>query len=413
MAFTYNTWIVLAGVSLLGACSGLVGSFAVLRRRALIGDALAHAALPGLCLAFLVVGERNLPAMLAGGFLTGLAGVAVIAALRHGTRIKEDAAIGVVLSVFYGAGVVLSVSIQNSVTEGSKAGLESYILGRTAGIVRQDVLLIAGVAAVCLVLVLAMYKEFKLVAFDSGFAGVQGWPAFRLDLLLMAMIALTVIIGLPMVGVVLTAALLIIPAAAARFWTERLEWLLFLSAVFGLAIGAVGTIPSALLRNMPGGPPIVLAGTALFVVSLLFAPRRGLVARSIAARRFRRRIADQTALMTIYELGRGAQGGDDAVTTNAFLSRRAWDERSLRVVMDRLERRGLAERPSTDSVRLTSAGLERGAQLVRSYRLWELFLVEHAETAGNYADLDLDTIDEKLPRELVRELEGRLLEETG
>src|SRR5262249_18710835 len=162
---------------LLGAGAGLLGSFAVLRRRALTGDALAHAALPGLCLAFLAVGERSLPAMLFGAFLTGVLGTAVISALTPWTRVKEEAAIGVVLSVFFGAGVVLERLIQNLSPAGSRAGLDSYILGKTAGMIAQDVYLIGGVALVCLGFVLLLYKEFRLICFDPGFARVQGWPA--------------------------------------------------------------------------------------------------------------------------------------------------------------------------------------------------------------------------------------------
>ena len=156
---TYNTLIVLVGTSLLGASAGLVGSFAVLRRRSLTGDALAHAALPGLCLAFLVVGERSLPAMLLGAFLSGLVGIGCISALRRWTRIKEDTAIGIILSVFFGAGIVLSRCIQNLSATGSKAGLDSYILGKTAGMIFQDVMLIAGLASFCLCVLLLFIKN--------------------------------------------------------------------------------------------------------------------------------------------------------------------------------------------------------------------------------------------------------------
>ncbi len=201
----YNTLIVLLGTGLLGANAGLVGCFAVLRRRALTGDALAHAALPGLCLAFLLVGQRSLPALLLGAFATGVLGVATVAALRRWTRIKEDAAIGIVLSVFFGAGITLSRLIQNRSTEGSKAGLDSYILGKTAGIIAQDVYLIAGVSLASLAVVLLLYKEFQLLVFDTGFASVQGWPVFGLDLLLMGLIALAVVFGL------LPAALVLVP----------------------------------------------------------------------------------------------------------------------------------------------------------------------------------------------------------
>lgn len=286
----YNTLVVLLGVSVLGANAGLVGTFAVLRRRALTGDALAHAALPGICLGFLLAGDRFLPALLLGALATGILGTWVISAMQTWTRICEDAAIGVVLSVFFGVGVVLSQFIQHATVGGSKAGLDSYILGKTAGMLAQDVYLIAGVSLVCLLVVLALYKEFKLIAFDVDFAQAQGWPAFRLDLILMGLIALTVVAGLSTVGVVMIAALLILPASAARFWTERLGTMLALAVAFGMVMAVAGTLISARFSYMPAGPVIVLSGTTLFVVSGLFAPRRGVIARALSERSFRERL---------------------------------------------------------------------------------------------------------------------------
>lgn len=288
----YNTLVVLLGTSLLGASAGLIGSFAVLRGRALVGDALAHAALPGICLAFLVWGERSLLVMLLGALISGVLGVAVVAGLKRVPRVKDDAAVGIVLTVFFGAGLVLSRLIQSRTTTGSKAGLDSYILGKTSGMILADVYLIAGVALVCLLVILLLYKEFKLVAFDPSFAIAQGWPASRLDLLLMSLVAVNVVIGLPAVGVVLMAALLILPCAAARFWTDRLGLMLLISCGIGLLIGAVGTACSANYGQLPTGPIIVLVGTTAFLTSALFAPRRGVVARLMAHWRFRATISE-------------------------------------------------------------------------------------------------------------------------
>ncbi|NBO93435.1 MAG: metal ABC transporter permease [Planctomycetia bacterium] len=263
----YNTLIVLLGVGLLGAAAGPIGALAVLRRRALVGDALAHATLPGLCLAFLIIGERSMPALLLGALASGLLGVTVLALLSRYTRIKEDAAIAIVLSVFFGAGLVLSRWIQNHTTTGSKAGLDSYILGKTAGLLLDDVLLLAGLAVLVLVVLLALYKEFQLLIFDRDFARVQGWPVARLDLLLLGLIAVLVVIGLPAVGVILVASLLILPAVAARMWTDRLHRLLVLSGLIGALTGVVGAALSASLPRAPAGAVIVLVAMAFFVVS--------------------------------------------------------------------------------------------------------------------------------------------------
>ncbi|HQR08497.1 MAG TPA: iron chelate uptake ABC transporter family permease subunit [Gemmatales bacterium] len=277
--FTYNTMLVLLGTSLLGAASGLIGSLAVLRRQSLAGDAFSHAALPGLCLAFMVVGERNLAALLLGAFISGILGLVVVSLLRRYTRIKQDAALGIVLSTFFGMGVVLSRIIQNQTIKGSKAGLDSYILGKTAGIIASDVYLIGSAALLCLIVIVFLFKELELLTFDADFARSQGWPVARLDLILIILLGLVVVIGLPAVGVVMMAALLILPGVTARFWTDRLAAMLPVSVGFGVITGAVGTWLSAEYANLPAGPIIVLIGAGLFLFSSVFAPRRGLIAR--------------------------------------------------------------------------------------------------------------------------------------
>lgn len=282
---SYNTLVVVAGTSLLGAGAGLVGTFAILRGRALLGDALAHAALPGICLGFWLWGDRSLPAMLAGALATGLLGAATVAAIGKLPRVKADAAIGMVLSVFFGAGLVFSRLIQNWHAGGSKAGLDSYILGKTAGMLLGDVYLILAVSAATLLLTVLLYKEIRLVIFDPAFAHVQGWPAGTLDLLVMAMVAVMVVLGLPAAGAVLVVALMILPAAAARFWTDRLAAMLATSSGMGVLMGAAGTLASAQWGHLPTGPMIVLAGTGLFVVSGFVAPRKGLLARWLRRRR--------------------------------------------------------------------------------------------------------------------------------
>jgi manganese/zinc/iron transport system permease protein len=284
----YNMLVVLAGVSILGASSGIIGAFAVLRKRALTGDALSHAALPGLCVAFLILGQRNLLAMLAGALVSGILGIAIISALGRWTRVKSDTAIGTVLTVFFGLGIVLLKIIQNMEGVGSKAGLNSYIFGKTAGMTRSDVYVILCASLMCLALILLLYKEFQLVSFDTDFARSLGWPVYGIDLLLMSLVAAAVVIGLPNVGVVLVSALLIMPGAAARFWTDHLRTLLVLAGVFGFFTGFVGTALSAAFNQLPAGPIIVLAGTAIFLASMLFGRRRGIIARLMQQRQFDR-----------------------------------------------------------------------------------------------------------------------------
>jgi manganese/zinc/iron transport system permease protein len=225
--------------------------------------------------------------MLLGALVSGVLGIAIISALGRWTRVKEDASIGAVLSVFFGLGIVLLKMIQNMKGVGSRAGLDSYIFGDTAAIVLADVYTIAAVACLCLAVIWALYKEFQLVSFDSDFARSLGWPVYGIDLLLMSLVAAAVVIGLPNVGVVLISAMLIMPGAAARFWTDRLRTMLVLAALFGFAMGLIGTLLSATFENLPAGAIIVLCGTAVFFASMLFGYRRGAIARLLQHWRFR------------------------------------------------------------------------------------------------------------------------------
>jgi manganese/zinc/iron transport system permease protein len=370
-----------------------------------MGDALAHAALPGICLAFLWRGERNLPVLLSGALATGLAGVASVAALRRWTRIKEDAAIGIVLSVFFGAGLALSRVIQKTPGTGSKAGLDSYILGKTAGMISQDVTWIASVSLCALLVVLLCYKEFKLAAFDSGFASAQGWPALALDLSMMGLVAVTVVLGLPAVGVVLMAALLILPGAAARFWTDRLGSMLALSAALGTVIGAVGTTLSARYSGLPAGPIIVLVGAAVFLISVLLAPRRGGVARLLATAALKRKIQEQKLLRTLHE--RIAARGEE-VAFEELLANKAWSDSQLRRRLASLARHALLQALPGDRYRITNQGRRRAAEVARAHGIWRLFLERNAELASSLTDLDVDTLAEQLPPHVMRELEAEL-----
>lgn len=406
----YNTAIVLAGTSLLGANAGLIGSFAVLRRRALLGDTLAHAALPGLCLGFLALGQRSLPAMLAGALASGVAGIAVVAGLRRFTRIKDDAALGIVLGLAFGLGLALLRWIQTSAAGGSKSGIGNYIFGTAAGMIANDLKLIAGVSLLSLLAVALLYKEFRLVTFDAGFARVQGWPATLLDFLVMALVATSVIVGLPAAGVVLTAALLILPAAAARLWTERLGLMLLVAAVFGAAIGASGTAISVGTAGLPTGPLIVLVGAAVFLFSLLFAPRRGVLARRAAERKMRQTVGEQTLLRSLFELCEADLPSRPPVATGAIARRSAWSPEQLEWQLRRAARRGLVELAAANTWRLTATGLAQAARVARGYRLWRELLTEQPESSSLLSELDMEAVDRLLPAETVRELESKVSE---
>ncbi|WP_035705320.1 metal ABC transporter permease [Niveispirillum irakense] len=287
----HNTLIVLAGATALGVAAGMVGCFMVLRRRALLSDALSHATLPGIVIAFMAATAlglegRSLPLLLLGAAASGVLSVLCVQAISRWTRLTEDVAIGAVLSVFFGLGVVL-LSVVQEMPGANAAGLKGFILGQTAAMHAGEAASLGGLALLAALAVTLLYKEFTLLSFDPGFARAAGWPAGRFDLALMALVTLVTVVGLQTVGLVLIIALLITPAAAARFWTDRLPVMLAVAALIGGVSGGVGALLSARFHDIPAGAVIVLVASALFTFSLLLAPGRGLLARSLRRNRLR------------------------------------------------------------------------------------------------------------------------------
>lgn len=281
---SYNAKIVLASTMLLGIASGIVGLFTLLRRRSLIGDCVAHASLPGICVAFLMFHKRDFFVLSIGAILSGLFSAWLVSALCARTRIKEDAATALVLSTFFAGGLALSKMIQTSPI-GNKAGIESYIFGNASTIIQQDLYVIAFVSLFCISAIALLFKEFVILCFDQNFGASQGFSPLLLDLILMTILCFCTAAGLPAVGAVLIVALLIIPPASARLWTDNIRHMTFLSALFGMLSAMIGTVVSALMPSsptfsgLPTGPLIVLTAACLFIVSLLFGTAHGLAYR--------------------------------------------------------------------------------------------------------------------------------------
>lgn len=407
----HNTNMVLAGTVVLGIACGVIGSFLLLRRRSLMADALSHAALPGVCAGFLAatwLGEdgRSLWALLPAAALFGLLGVACVQALTTLPRVKEDAAIGVVLSVFFAVGVVLLSHIQ-VMDAGNRAGISRFIFGQAATMRAGDSLLIAALAGVVLIVALALFKELRALCFDAAFTRSLGWSTLALDGVMLVLLTTLTVAGLSAVGAILMVALLIIPPAAARFWTDRLSPMLVIAGSIGAAGSLAGTVASAVLADVPTGPAIVVACGLIFAVSLLASPRRGWLAALARQWSVARSIARQHLLRAVYEIGEmtGDLGGTAPITD--LLARRSWSMARLQGTIRRCAAAGEVRREG-DAVRLTDRGLAAAAKIVRGHRLWEHFLLTHAERAASHLDRRADDIEHVLGDELVRELERSL-----
>jgi len=291
---SHNTLVVAVGVAAVGFASGVVGSLCVLRKRALAGDAAAHATLVGVAGAFLVTGRRDLVTLLVGAVVAACAGLGVLVLVRRLTRTRDDAATAIVIGVSFGAGIALISGLPAWGYPGS-AGLEQFLLGHTAALTRHDAMLLAMIAVGAIAVVAAILKEATLVAFDESFASATGWPVWVIDAIVVGLVAVMVVVGLPAVGAVLVTALVVIPPVAARLWTDRVGTLVVVSGVIGLVAAVSGVAVSASQSRLATGPLVVLTASMLFAVSLVIAPRRGVVARRLAGlqRSDRRGLVDE------------------------------------------------------------------------------------------------------------------------
>lgn len=415
----YNTRVVLLGTMLLGLAAGVVGTFMLLHKQSLLGDALSHATLPGIGLAFIFGvaaggSGKSLGWLLAGAVITGVMGIGFILLVRRFTRLKQDTALGIVLSVFFGAGVAILGVIQKMQT-GHAAGLESFIYGKTASMRSADAWLIAATAALVVFGCILLLKEFLLVCFDRGYARAQGWPVTTLEIVLMAMVTAVTVIGLQAVGLILIVALLIIPPAAARFWTNRLVPMLVVAAAIGAGSCAIGAGASALVPNLPSGATIVVVAAGLFLLSMVFAPTRGVLPLTLERMRLRQRIARQHLLRAIYEhaehaAGPAARGGHVPMRTDALMRARSWSAPQLNRALKTARKDGLVEQTPSGEWILTQAGSTHAARVTRNHRLWELYLILFADVAPSHVDRDAEEVEHVLGNEMIDRLETLLAE---
>ena len=412
----YNTMVVIGSTVLLGIAAGLVGSFLLLRKRSLMGDALSHATLPGIGIAFALMialggSGKNLGGLLLGAAISGLLGVLVMFVILRTTRLREDVAMGLVLSVFFGIGVAILGMVQELP---NAAGLEAYIYGKPASIVFNDFLLIGGIALLTSVATALLFKELTLLCFDDSFARSQGWPVGWLDLLLLGLVTAITVVGLQAVGLILIIALLITPPTAARFWTQNLTTMMTLSAVIGGASGGLGTLISSLTPRLPAGAVIVLVAAGIFLISMILAPERGVLARRIRRHRLRLKVDRQHLLRAMYEIleseGSPSDVRNHPIPLAAVLKKRTWRRHDLEKIIHAARKRGDLEPRSGELVCLSEAGFGEAARITRNHRLWEVYLVTHADIAPSHVDRDADMVEHILEADLVRRLEESLKE---
>jgi len=299
----YTLRTITLGTAVLGAICGMLGSFAVLKKQSLLGDAISHAALPGIAVAFLITGSKDTNILLLGALVSGLIGTFWIRGITSKTHLKSDTALGLILSLFFGFGMLLLTFIQKQ-PNANQAGLDKYLFGQAATLVESDVMLMAIVTGISLIILMLFWKEFKLLLFDADYAVTLGFNTKFIDTLITFFIVLAIVLGLQTVGVVLMSAMLLAPAAAARQWTNSLTVMVVLAAIFGAFSGVVGTAISASQNNLSTGPVIVLVAAVFVIVSFIFSPQRGLLFRRIRFRKNRRDLHLKKTLHLMYGIAK-------------------------------------------------------------------------------------------------------------
>lgn len=297
----YTLQIVSLGSALLGIISGVLGSFAVIRKESLLGDAVSHAALPGIAIAFLITQTKRTEVLLVGALISGLIATFLILSISKYSRIKFDSALALILSVFFGGGMVLLTHIQK-IPNANQAGLDKFIFGQASTLLKSDVKIMAILGVILIALVIIFWKEFQLVSFDADYAESLGFSTKKITTLLFAMIVTSIIIGLQTVGVILMSAMLTAPAVAARQWTDKLSVMVILSATFGAIAGVVGTILSSVVSKLPTGPTIVIVISVIVIFSLAFASNRGLIWKYFRDKKNKREINEDQVLTNLYHL---------------------------------------------------------------------------------------------------------------
>lgn len=406
-----NIRYVVLGTLLLSISTSLVGSFALLKKRALVGDAVAHAVLPGICIAFMGLGTKQLLGLVTGAFASGWLALLLVDYITQRSKLKEDASIALVLSVSFGMGMLLLSMIQHT-GNAAQVGLSSFIFGKAAALVDQDVIILAGLSVGVTAAVLLFLKEFTLVAFDKSFAQSMGLPVRRLELLLTSLTVIAIVIGIRTVGILLISAMLITPSAASLFWTDRFSRMLGVAAGLSAASGLIGSFISYTAPGMPTGPWIVVAMSVMAYFSFLCAPGKGWGARKIRQRRHRRKTLLENVLKMFYELAEADAEFSQARDMEVLRRHRSLPASDIRKGLKWLTDKGMVEKVAEASWKLTLPGIAQAKQVVRRHRLWELYLSRHLNIQFDHVHEDAEAMEHVITPELENELRKLLSDES-
>ena len=396
-----STEMALLASLVLGVACGLLGSFVVVRRIALVGDTLSHAVLPGVVAGMLWSPERDPYVILSLAALAGLLGVVTVQAIVKSTRIKSDAALGIVLASFFGIGLLWK-------SRARVPGVSDFLFGNAGAISEQDLVTMSVVSLLLVVIVFLLYRPFLVLSFDEGFAKGLGYPVGFLNALFYGLLSFAVVVAMQAVGVILVSAMLVTPAAAASLFTERLRTMALWSMLIGVLSGGIGCFLSIHLDGLKTGAVITLVASGFFTLSYLFAPQQGVLAKQLRRGRERQRVARENILKSIYHMMEAEDFRQDGVTKLALAEWRKIDLESIERSCQKLIKVGEARVGHDALIYLTNSGWRRAVEIVRNHRLWELYLTNQADYAPDHVHDDAEKVEHVLSGEMLRKLEKDL-----
>lgn len=384
---------------LVGTISSVVGCYIIVRRLALLGDAIAHAVLPGVAIAWLL----GFP------FFWGAVGTGVLTALGIGfitrrSKVKEDTAIGVMFTTAFALGVLL---LSTDAVRQKAQGVDLFhiLFGNVLGVSTSDLITISIAGALVLLTILLLYKELLLHSFDPTMAAALGLPTGLLHYLMMLLLSLTIVASLQTVGVVLAVAMLIIPGATAFLLAHRLSAMMWVAALMGITASVTGLYLS-FHANLSSGASIVLIAGLLFTIAFFFAPQHGVVARLWQRRRHQRQTQMQDTLRKLYELTERGAEATASVVAQAIRQPLAPTQHRLRALV----RRGWVQASGEhqEHFTMTPKGREEAVKLIRSHRLWERYLADHASLPLEVIHAEAHRLEHVQPAEIAEQLERQL-----
>ena len=408
----HNVFVVVVGTVLLGICCACIGTFTFLRKRSLISDAVAHSVLPGICMSFILLQEKNPWFILIGAFISGWLSILTLNYLVNNTKLKSDTATGLVLSFFFGLGILLLSYIQNS-GNASQAGLKEYLVGKGASMTSSDLNLFVIVTIISISIILIFFKAFKLISFNRDYARSIGLNVTFYEVILSSLTVLAITVGVQAVGVVLMAALLTTPATTARLWTNNLSKLMVFAVLICASAAYIGSYISYSNNAMPTGPWIVIILSFLTLLSIIFSPSRGILAKLKRSKNNKQKILTENILKAFYYLGEEKEDYKQARTQEDIQNNRSFIPKNLSNGLTILAKRTHLVRVNNNWT-ITDKGLEEAKRVVRLHRLWEMYLNKKLNIPADHVHPDAEAIEHIITPEieklLLKELNNPLVD---